>query len=170
MESNEDYREIVRDAGDTVRIVKPYADHEQIIGELRLAEELGAVAVGMDIDHVPGENGKYDVVDGIPLGPITFNDLEEYVKATRLPFVVKGVLSVRDAVKARDAGFDAYKALALGADAVLIGRGILPELLNDGQKGVEDKLVKLNEQLSQMMLYTGIKDTRSFDPTVLHFN
>ncbi|MCH4004846.1 MAG: alpha-hydroxy-acid oxidizing protein [Lactobacillus crispatus] len=216
MESNEDYREIVRDAGDTVRIVKPYADHEQIIGELRLAEELGAVAVGMDIDHVPGENGKYDVVDGIPLGPITFNDLEEYVKATRLPFVVKGVLSVRDAVKARDTGasaivvshhhgrvpfgvqplkvlpkikkalansemtifvdgslmtgFDAYKALALGADAVLIGRGILPELLNDGQKGVEDKLVKLNEQLSQMMLYTGIKDTRSFDPTVLHFN
>lgn len=215
MESDEDYREMVKDAGDTVRIVKPFADHERIIKELQLAEKLGAVAVGMDIDHVPRENGDYDVVDGIPLGPLTFTDLRRYMKATKLPFVAKGVLSVRDATKARDAGasaivvshhhgripfgvpplkilpeikkalkgskmtifvdgslmsgYDAYKALALGADAVLIGRGILPELLKEGQAGTEDKIEKLNEELSQMMLYTGIPDTKSFDSSVLHF-
>lgn len=215
MESDEDYREMVKDAGDTVRIVKPFADHERIIKELQLAEKLGAVAVGMDIDHVPRENGDYDVVDGIPLGPLTFTDLRRYVKATKLPFVAKGVLSVRDATKAWDAGasaivvshhhgripfgvpplkilpeikkalkgskmtifvdgslmsgYDAYKALALGADAVLIGRGILPELLKEGQAGTEDKIEKLNEELSQMMLYTGIPDTKSFDSSVLHF-
>lgn len=215
MESDEDYREMVKVAGDTVRIVKPFADHERIVKELQLAEKLGAVAVGMDIDHVPGENGDYDVVDGIPLGPLTFTDLRRYVKATKLPFVAKGVLSVRDATKARDAGasaivvshhhgripfgvpplkilpeikkalkgskmtifvdgslmsgYDAYKALALGADAVLIGRGILPELLKEGQAGTEDKIEKLNEELSQMMLYTGIPDTKSFDSSVLHF-
>lgn len=216
MESNEEYAEIVKESGDTVRIVKPYADHDKIMGELKQAEELGAVAVGMDIDHVPGDNGKYDVVDGIPLGPISFSDLEKYVHAVKLPFVAKGVLSVRDAVKARDAGakaivvshhhgrvpfgvpplkvlpaikqalngsgmtifvdgslmtgYDAYKALALGADAVLIGRGILSELLKDGQKATEDKIKKMNEQLAQMMLYTGVRDTKSFDPSVLHFD
>lgn len=216
MESNEEYAEIVKEGGDTVRIVKPYADHDKIMGELKQAEELGAVAVGMDIDHVPGDNGKYDVVDGIPLGPISFSDLEKYVHAVKLPFVAKGVLSVRDAVKARDAGakaivvshhhgrvpfgvpplkvlpaikqalngsgmtifvdgslmtgYDAYKALALSADAVLIGRGILSELLKDGQKATEDKIKKMNEQLAQMMLYTGVRDTKSFDPSVLHFD
>ncbi|MCH4003865.1 MAG: alpha-hydroxy-acid oxidizing protein [Lactobacillus crispatus] len=67
-------------------------------------------------------------------------------------------------------GYDAYKALALGADAVLISRGILSELLKDGQKATEDKIKKMNEQLAQMMLYTGVRDTKSFDPSVLHFD
>lgn len=214
MESNEEYEQIVKEGSDTVRIVKPFADHDKIIKELQLAEMLGAVAVGMDIDHVPGSDGNYDVVDGIPLGPISFDDLKKYVHSVDIPFVAKGVLSVRDAIKAEAAGakaivvshhhgrvpfgvpplkvlpaikkavsdkmtifvdgslmsgYDAYKALALGADAVLIGRGILSELLSDGQKATEDKIDTLNEQLSQMMLYTGIKDTKSFDPSVLHF-
>lgn len=215
MESNHDYAEIVKNSGDTIRIVKPFADHEDIINELRFAQDLGAVAVGMDIDHVPGEDGKYDVVDGINLGPISFSDLRRYAHATSLPFVAKGVLSVQDALKARDAGasaivvshhhgrlpfgvpplkmlpaikealadsdmtifvdgslmtgYDVYKAMAMGADGVLVGRAILSELLEAGQKATEEKIKKLNEQLSQMMLYTGIPDTNSFDSSVLHF-
>ena len=35
MESNEEYAEIVKEGGDTVRIVKPYADHDKIMGELK---------------------------------------------------------------------------------------------------------------------------------------
>ena len=216
MESNQDYAEIVKNSGDTVRIVKPFAEHEDIINELRFAQELGAVAVGMDIDHVPGEDGKYDVVDGINLGPVTFSDLRRYAHTTNLPFVAKGVLSVQDALKARDAGasaivvshhhgrlpfgvpplkmlpaikdaladsnmtifvdgslmtgYDVYKAMAMGADGVLVGRAILSELLQAGQKATEEKIKLLNEQLSQMMLYTGITDTKSFDSSVLHFN
>ncbi|WP_027825172.1 alpha-hydroxy-acid oxidizing protein [Lactobacillus psittaci] len=216
MESNQDYAEIVKNSGDTVRIVKPFAEHEDIINELRFAQDLGALAVGMDIDHVPGEDGKYDVVDGINLGPVTFSDLRRYAHATSLPFVAKGVLSVQDALKARDAGasaivvshhhgrlpfgvpplkmlpaikealadsnmtifvdgslmtgYDVYKAMAMGADGVLVGRAILSELLQAGQKATEEKIKLLNEQLSQMMLYTGIPDTKSFDSSVLHFN
>lgn len=215
MESDEDYQAIVAEGGDTVRIVKPFADHQKIIEELQFAEKLGAVAVGMDIDHVPGTNGKYDVVDSQPMGPVTFSDLKEYTSAVKIPFVAKGVLSVRDAVKARDAGckaivvshhhgrvpfgvpplkvlpeikrtliasgmtifvdgslmsgYDAYKALALGADAVLIGRGILAPLLQGGQDATEETIKKLNKQLAGMMMYTGVKDTLSFDETVLHF-
>ena len=66
-------------------------------------------------------------------------------------------------------GYDAYKSLALGADAVLIGRGILPKLLQSDIEGTEAKLKKMQEQLSEMMLYTGVKNTKSFDPTVLHW-
>lgn len=67
-------------------------------------------------------------------------------------------------------GYDAYKALALGADAVLIGRGILSELLKSGTKATEDKLKKMNEELAEMMMYTGVKDTKSFDASVLHMD
>ena len=214
MESDEHYQEIIAGAGPTVRIVKPFADHDEIVKELQFAEKLGAVAVGMDIDHIPGTDGNYDVVDGIELGPISFEDLKRYVHSVKLPFVAKGVLSVSDAIKARDAGasaivvshhhgripfgvpplkvlpeiksalegsgvkiladgslmsgYDAYKALAMGADSVLIGRGILSELLETGEAGVIEKLTKMNQQLSEMMMYTGVKDTESFNRSVLH--
>lgn len=213
MEPDEEYAEIAAAGADTVRIIKPFADHEVIREQIRFAEAHGAVAVGIDIDHVPGKDGGYDVVDGIPLGPISSEDLSAYVKSTALPFVAKGVLSVRDALKARDAGcgaivvshhhgripfgiapaqvlpkikealagsgmavfcdcgidtgYDAYKVLALGADAVSVGRGILRPLLQTGSKGVENKVKKMNAELSELMLYTGIPDTRSFDSSVL---
>ncbi|ATO52696.1 FMN-dependent dehydrogenase [Lactobacillus amylovorus DSM 20531] len=215
METNEEYGEIVSQGGDTIRIIKPFADHHKILDEIKFAEDHGAVAVGIDIDHIAGKNGKYDVVDGIPLGSITMADLKHYAESTKLPFIAKGVLSVTDALKARQAGckaivvshhhgrvpfgvpplavlpeikkalvgsgmeiyvdgslmtgYDAYKALAMGADAVLIGRGILSELLQSGTKAVEDKLKQMNEQLAEMMMYTGVKDTKSFDPDVLYY-
>ncbi len=56
------------------------------------------------------------------------------------------------------------------ADVVLLGLAILSELMLAGQKATEEKIKLLNEQLSQMMLYTGITDTKSFDSSVLHFN
>lgn len=216
MESDSEYREIVSEGGDTVRIIKPFADHERILKEIKVAQETGAVAVGIDIDHVPGTDGKYDVVDGIPLGPIRQADLAKYADFAEVPFVAKGVLSVQDALKARDAGcsaivvshhhgrlpfgvpplqvlpeikkalgnskvtifvdgslmsgYDAYKALALGADGVLIGRAILRELLDQGTTAVEDKVIKMNEELAELMMYTGVKNTTGFDPNVLHFD
>jgi len=62
--------------------------------------------------------------------------------------------------------YDAYKALALGAESV--GRGILTPLLQQGATGVKEKITKMNEQLSELMLYTGAKDTKSFDASVLY--
>ena len=214
MEDNEDYGKIVAQNPDTVRIIKPFADHGRIREEIDYAVEHGSVAVGIDIDHVPGTDGKYDVVDGFPMGRVSFEDLKEYVSISKLPFVAKGVLSVQDALKARDAGcagivvshhhgrlpfaiapleilpkikeavgsssmkifvdcgmdtgYDAYKALALGADAVSVGRGILPPLLKDGKEGVVKKMTRMNEELREMMMYTGVKDMNSFDRTVLH--
>lgn len=217
MESDQEYSEIVAAGNpqENIRIIKPFADHERIIHEIKIAEQDHALAVGIDIDHVPGENGDYDVVDGVPMGPLSESELKRIVDHTKLPFIAKGVLSVQDALKAKEAGcaavvishhhgrmpfgvpplkmlpaiekalnnssmtifvdgsimsgYDAYKALALGADGVLIGRGILPELLQDGSSGMESKIKEMDQQLSRLMLYTGIENTKSFDSSVLHF-
>ena len=215
MEPDEEYAEIAAEGARTVRIIKPFADHEMILDQIRFAIEHGAIAVGVDIDHVPGTNGRYDIVDGLPLGPVLLSNLKEYVKAAgNTPFIAKGVLSMQDALKCKDAGcagivishhhgripfgiaplmvlpkikaalassgislfvdcgidtgFDAYKALALGADAVSVGRGILKPLLQEGAEGVRETIGKMNEQLSELMMYTCVKDTRSFDASVLY--
>jgi hypothetical protein len=215
MEPDEEYAEIAAEGARTVRIIKPFADHGMILDQIRFAIEHGAIAVGVDIDHVPGTNGRYDIVDGLPLGPVLLSDLKEYVKAAgNTPFIAKGVLSVQDALKCKDAGcagivishhhgripfgiaplmvlpkikaalagsgislfvdcgidtgYDAYKALALGADAVSVGRGILKPLLQEGAEGVRETVGKMNEQLSELMMYTCVKDTRSFDASVLY--
>ena len=52
-------------------------------------------------------------------------------------------------------GEDVLKALALGADIVMIGRPVLYGLACDGQNGVERVLEILNEELKQAMLTTG---------------
>ena len=67
-----------------------------------------------------------------------------------------------------DTGYDAYKALALGADAVSVGRGILQALLSHGAQGVIAKVENMQEELREMMMYTGVKDCDSFDASVLY--
>jgi isopentenyl diphosphate isomerase/L-lactate dehydrogenase-like FMN-dependent dehydrogenase len=62
------------------------------------------MAVGMDIDHAFGHDGNFDNVLGWPMTPKSLADIKGYVGATKLPFVIKGVLSVQDAVKCLQAG------------------------------------------------------------------
>ena len=66
-----------------------------------------------------------------------------------------------------ETGYDAFKALALGADAVSVGRGILPGLLKEGKEGVIKKVNRMNEELSEMMGYTGIRDLSQMDTSVI---
>ena len=66
MEPDEVYDEIASVGVDTVRIIKPFAHHELILSQMEHARKMGAVAVGIDIDHVVGKDGRYDIVDGIP--------------------------------------------------------------------------------------------------------
>ena len=214
MEPDEEYESIAREGARTVRIIKPFMNHQMILDQIAYAKKLDALAVGVDIDHVFGKNGKYDVVDGIELGPVSIEDLAMYVKAAGdTPFVAKGVLSVTDARKCEEAGcaaifvshhhgrlpfgippvmalqeirkamphtkmkifadcsiesgYDAFKALALGADAVSVGRGILPGLLKEGKTGVIRKVNRMNEELSEMMGYTGIGNLSKMDHSVI---
>ena len=103
MMENDMFQKIADTGAKTVRIVKPYADNGKVRDQMAFAEEAGAFGIGMDIDHIFGENG-YDVVIGEEMAAQTADMLRSYVESTKLPFVVKGVLSVEDAVKCADIG------------------------------------------------------------------
>ncbi len=103
MMENDMFKKIADTGAKTVRIVKPYDDNGKIRDQLQYAESVGAFGVGMDIDHIFGENG-VDICVGEKMAVQTADMLSEYVKLTKLPFVVKGVLSVRDALICADIG------------------------------------------------------------------
>ena len=65
-------------------------------------------------------------------------------------------------------GMDAFKALALGADGVCIGRPLMGALKQSGADGVRDYLVKATEQLRYAMACTGNVDLNQIDPDVIH--
>ncbi|MDI9498872.1 MAG: alpha-hydroxy acid oxidase [Bacillota bacterium] len=88
----------------TIRIIKPYAERRLIEERIRVAEEGGALAVGMDVDHQFTGRGTPDVIHDLVMAPQSLEDLAYWCRFTELPFVVKGVLSVRDAVLALEAG------------------------------------------------------------------
>ncbi len=87
-----------------IEIIKPYADRDLIARKIRHAEACGLLAVGIDIDHAFSGDGGPDVVDGQKMSPVRTEELREFCRLTRLPLIVKGVLSLRDAEKCLDAG------------------------------------------------------------------
>lgn len=196
-----------------IKIVKPHADNAAVFSKIREAEEAGAFGVGMDIDHAFSWDGNYDNVVGLPMKPKSLEEMRSFVKSTALPFIVKGVLSVQDAVKCLEigaagiivshhhgimssavpplmvlpkikevignripifvdccveSGMDAFKALALGADAVCVGRAIMPPLKESGAEGVRDKLVMMNRELMAVMERTAFRKLSKIDGSVIY--
>ena len=103
MMENEGYDKIVATGAKTVRIVKPYADNGKVREQMQYAESKGAFGIGMDIDHIFGEEGE-DIVIGEKMAVQTSEMLASYIESTKLPFFVKGVLSAEDAVKCANLG------------------------------------------------------------------
>ena len=67
-----------------------------------------------------------------------------------------------------ESGFDAFKALARGADAVTMGKALMAPLKEKGAEGVKETLEKAAGQLRAMMIRTGTKDLKHMDPSVIH--
>ena len=65
-------------------------------------------------------------------------------------------------------GMDAFKALALGATAVCIGRPLMTAIRQNGADGAAEYLTKVNAELSKAMAYTGCTTLRKMDPSVIH--
>lgn len=80
--------------------VKPRTQ-EEIIARMKRAEAAGAVAISMDIDSA-GRAAR--ATAGQTVEPKDVRKLRELVKATKLPFIVKGIMTVEEAMKAREAG------------------------------------------------------------------
>ena len=140
MMENDMYKRIADTGAKTVRIVKPYADNIKVRDQMKFAEDHGAFGIGMDIDHIFGNEG-LDVVVGELMTVQTSDMISSYIESTELPFFVKGVLSEAEAVKCAD----------LGAKALIISHhhGRLPYavpplmVLPSIKKALEGRDVKL---------------------------
>ena len=196
--------------GASIAIIKPRTQ-DMIRDHLRTAEEAGLVATGMDVD---GAGLVTMAMKGQPVGPKTPDELHEVIAATRLPFIVKGVMTVDEAeaavaagaaaivvsnhggrvldftpgaaevlpaiaarVKGRAiifadggvrSGADVLKLLALGADAVLVGRPMVIAAFGGGREGVALVLNQLKNELLQAMLLTGTADVKQVSASILH--
>ena len=214
MGGNEELGKVLATGAKVMKIIKPYADEREILSRIAYAEANGAAAVGMDVEHaVNVEDAEDSVVVGQQMKQPTLAELEKYIRATKLPFFIKGVLSAKDAVVCRDlgaagvilshhngllryavppvmilpeirkavgrdlvliadggieTGFDAFKALARGADAVTMGKALMGPLKEKGAEGVRDALRKAAGQLQAMMIRTGTRDLKHMDPSVIH--
>ena len=102
--SDDELKAIV-DAGFRVaRSIKPFADHDRVFRLIESAEQLGAFAVCIDIDHIFDEQGNYCAWAEGQLGRHTAADFKAYAAATKLPLILKGVLSPADAEACVEAG------------------------------------------------------------------
>jgi len=117
MMENDLFAKVAATGAKTVRIVKPYADNGKVRDQMQFAEEQGAFGIGMDIDHIFGPEG-LDIVIGEEMAVQTSDMIRSYIESTSLPFFIKGVLSVEDAVKSAE----------LGAKAIIVSHhhGRLP--------------------------------------------
>ena len=213
MGPNEELGAVLATGAKVMKIIKPYADPKEILSRIEYAEANGAMAVGMDVEHaVNVEDAEDSVVVGLQMKQPTLAELESYIKATKLPFFIKGALSVQDALRCRDlgaaglvlshhnglmryavppvmilpelrravgkdliliadggieSGFDAFKALARGADAVTVGKALMAPLKEKGPVGVREILRRFTGQLQAMMIRTGTKDLKHMDPSVI---
>jgi len=95
---------VVATGAKSIKIIKPHADNREVFRKMEHAVKVGCIAVGMDTDHAFNSTGGYDDVFGLPMRPKTAGELEEFVQAAGIPFIVKGVTSPRDAEKCAKAG------------------------------------------------------------------
>ncbi len=192
-----------------IPFVKPWEDQE-LFDKLEKAQATGADIVGMDIDAA----GLVTLRKmGRPVSPKSVAELKKIRAAVTGKFILKGVMTVDDALLAAEAGVDAIvvsnhggrvldfapsaaevlpqisaavkgkmaviadggvrsggdvlKLLALGADAVMIGRPFSVAAVGGLRDGVEQYLEKIQLELQQCMVLTGTESVSSVDPGIL---
>ena len=199
----------IKDIGLGIPVFKPQKN-ERLLELIKMAEDAGAAAVGVDLDGVGSTNWERA---GKPVFRKSVVQLQELVESTELPFIVKSIMSVEDALLAVDAGaagidvsnhggrildstrgvaevlpkiaeavhgkiiitagggvrtgFDVLKMLALGVDAVLIGRDIVRAVLGGGVQGVQLHMEYLKSDLRRGMLLTSCNRIEDINEKVL---
>lgn len=67
-----------------------------------------------------------------------------------------------------ECGMDVFKALALGANAVGVGRNLM-DPLKEGAQGVANRIDAINRELITVMARTGAKSVAEIDPGVIRY-
>lgn len=202
--------EALKEAGGIgIPTIKPW-ENEEIFHKLDRAAEEGAVAVAMDVDAA---GLSILAAAGKPVSPKSTEDLKSYVDYAKMPYIVKGIMTVEGAIKALEAGaygiivsnhggrvldhtpstvevlpeiakavhgkmkifidggirsgHDVLKVLALGADAVLIGRPYAVAAYGGGTEAVEAYTKQLGAELKDAMVMTGCQKLSDIDESVI---
>ena len=183
--------------GRGIPTVKPWDIHT-LAEKFALVKDSGSFAVAMDIDAA-GLPFLKNMTP--PAGSKTVEELKAVIDAAGVPFIVKGIMTVKGAIKAKEAGasaivvsnhggrvldqcpptasvleeivdavgddmkilvdggirsgIDVFKALALGADAVLIGRPFVVSVYGGAAEGVNAYTEKLASELKDAMAMCG---------------
>lgn len=193
-----------------VPTVKPW-DVDTVARKMEMCHESGCFAIAMDIDAA-----------GLPFlrncnppaGSKSVEQLAEIVKAAGVPFIVKGVMTVKGALKAKEAGAaaivvsnhggrvldqcpataevlpeiaaalagsgmkifvdggirsgtDVFKALAMGADAVIIARPFVNAVYGGAEEGVQLYVEKLGAELADAMSMCGAATLADITPDMV---
>ncbi|NLN06105.1 MAG: alpha-hydroxy-acid oxidizing protein [Firmicutes bacterium] len=200
----------IKKYGNGVAIIKPRSI-EMITERIRQAEESGALAVGIDLD---GAGLVTMTQKGHPVGPKNFYQLRDLIGMTKLPFILKGIMTAQEAEMAVEAGaaaivvsnhggrvldatpgvaevlpeivervkgeifvfadggirsgIDVLKMLALGADAVLIGRPAIWAVFGGGSEGVRQLVEEMSAELIHSMIMTGCVNLKAVDYHVIY--
>ncbi len=183
--------------GRGIPTVKPW-NIDTIRNKMELVRNSGAFAVAMDIDAA-GLPFLKNMTP--PAGSKSVEELSEIVKAANAPFIVKGIMTVKGALKAKEAGAsaivvsnhggrvldqcpataevleeivkavdgsmkifvdggirsgaDVLKAIALGADAVIIARPFVTAVYGGEHEGVLAYIDKIGSELKDAMAMCG---------------
>ena len=177
--------------------VKPW-NLETIREKMELVKASGSFAVAMDID---GAGLPFLKNLTPPAGNKTEDELREVAEMAGVPFIIKGIMTRRAALKAKDAGaaaivvsnhggrvldqcpataevlediveavggrmkilvdgglrsgVDVFKALAMGADGVLLGRPFVTAVYGVAAEGVQCYIDKIGGELEDTMRMCG---------------
>ncbi|EYE89464.1 FMN-dependent dehydrogenase [Fervidicella metallireducens AeB] len=130
--------ELKKSGGTGIAIIKPW-ENKNIINKIKMAEEAGVFAVGVDIDAA----GLITLaLFGKPVGPKTVEEIKELVKSTKLPFILKGVMTVDDALLAVETGAAAVVVSNHGGRVLDQTPGVA-EVLPEIAKAVKGKITVL---------------------------
>jgi 4-hydroxymandelate oxidase len=123
---------------------------------LMLADDaLACVHAGAKVIAVSNHGGR--VLDSTPGVAEALPPIAERVKGRALITADGGVRT----------GYDVLKMLALGADAVLIGRDVIRAAIGGGRQGVSLHMTHLRKTLAKAMLMTGCRSLADIGPDVL---
>jgi len=124
-------------------------------GIMHPEDALACVEAGAKVIAVSNHGGR--VLDG---SPGVAEVLPSIVEAVGDSVIITADGGVRT-------GFDALKMLALGADAVLVGRDVIRAAVGGGSYGVAMQMKRFDAVLRRAMLMTGCPDTGSIDTSIL---
>ena len=82
--------------------IKPWSVDE-VIEKIKSAEKVNPLAIAMDIDAA----GLFFLAElGKPVSPMSVEDIRKIANSTNLPFILKGIMTKKAALKAKKAGVD----------------------------------------------------------------